>query len=378
MGRTRAFFVFVAVASISVLLGLHPSSAQPATGPAASRPASPAADEAGFVSMFNGKDFSGWQFGDASYALPTTMPANWKIDSGVIRFLKDAKPNLTSQWDYEDFEARLEWRAMQDNYNSGFYIRSERNSHSNQLNFKKGDEGMLQLPVGKPKGAKPAPELQRPLKEWNQWRVLVVGDKLTLWCNGQLAYEATGVAPARGYIGLQAEYFPIEWRNIRIKEIGCDGLNDLACWTGKGWKLEGDVLTPGDGAEALESKTTDYGDYHLRFEWRQPKEAKGGGIWLRGPKGAKSGFMALGWEESPGLQPAEGGSGAQPVARPPANPRGQWNYCDVMISGGKAIVLNSGASQYEGAAGVVPASGPIGLSPGLEYRNIRITRLPAK
>lgn len=378
MGRMKAFFAFMAAVFISALFGLYALNAQPVGGPAGTKPAatSQALDETGFVSMFNGKDFSGWQFGDESYALPTTIPANWKAEDGVIKFLKDAKPNLISQWDYEDFEVRLEWRAMQDNYNSGFYIRTERKSpagkaNSNQLNLKKGDEGMLQLPLGKPKGAKPSPELHKPFKEWNQWRVLVVGDKLALWCNGQLAYEATGITPARGHIGLQAEYFPIDWRNIRIKEIGYDGLNDPASWTGKGWKLDGDVLTPGDGAEALASKASDYGDYHLRFEWRQPKDAKGGGIWLRGPKELKSGYMVLGSADGPSVQPA------QPTAKPPANPRGQWNYCDVTISGGKVTVLNNGVSLYEGTA-AEPASGPVGLSPGLEYRNTRIKRLPAK
>jgi hypothetical protein len=68
-------------------------------------------------------------------------------------------------------------------------------------------------------GAKAVPDLQSPAGEWNEWRVLVVGDKVTFWCNGKLAWEATGLAPKEGHIGLQAEGAPLEFRNLRIREI---------------------------------------------------------------------------------------------------------------------------------------------------------------
>jgi hypothetical protein len=34
-----------------------------------------------------------------------------------------------------------------------------------------------------------------------------------------MAWEATGLASARGYIGLQAEGAPMEFRKLRIREI---------------------------------------------------------------------------------------------------------------------------------------------------------------
>src|SRR5205085_530640 len=45
---------------------------------------SPAERREGFVSLFNAKDFSGWQFG-GGYGLPEKLPANWKVDAGVIK-----------------------------------------------------------------------------------------------------------------------------------------------------------------------------------------------------------------------------------------------------------------------------------------------------
>jgi hypothetical protein len=171
--------------------------------------------DAGFVSLFNGQDFTGWRFGDQSP--PTDIPANWKVEGGVFKVLGGGKPNLASAQEYGDFELRLQWRAMRPKYNSGLYIRSGKNIGANQLNLASGSEG---APVGmKVMGAKAVPELQKPAGEWNDWRVIAQGDKLSFWCNGKLAWEATGLAPAKGYIGMQAEGAPLEFRNIRLREI---------------------------------------------------------------------------------------------------------------------------------------------------------------
>ena len=63
------------------------------------------------------------------------------------------------------------------------------------------------------------PELQKTVGEWNEWRVLVKGDKVSYWCNGKPAWEATGLKPAKGHIGLQAEGAPIEFRNLQLREL---------------------------------------------------------------------------------------------------------------------------------------------------------------
>lgn len=168
--------------------------------------------QAGFVSMLSGKDFSGWRFtGDAE------SPENWKVADGVIQVTGGGKPHLVTEREYADFEMRFEWRALREKYNSGFFVRSKKNAGANQINLAKGGEG--RFINGKVQGAKAVPELQKPPGEWNEWRVLAKGDKLTFWCNGKLAWEATGFKPAQGTIGLQAEGAPLEFRNLRIREI---------------------------------------------------------------------------------------------------------------------------------------------------------------
>lgn len=172
--------------------------------------------EAGFVAMFNGKNFAGWRF-EGKESPPKELPDNWKVEDGVIRLSGGGKPNLGSSKAYGDFEMKFEWRALKDKYNSGFFIRSSEKIGTNQLNLAKGSEGVFI--GGKITGAMPVPKLQKPAGEWNEWRVLVVGDKVTFWCNEQLAWEATGLQPKEGYIGLQAEGAAMEFRKLRIREI---------------------------------------------------------------------------------------------------------------------------------------------------------------
>jgi hypothetical protein len=178
-----------------------------------SRPTSAAEPE--FTSLFNGRDFDGWRF--VGKGSEDGKPANWEVRDGLIALSGGGSPHLSSAKEYGDFEMKFQWRAVREKYNSGFYIRSGKNLGGNQINLAKGAEGKLMSGSGK--GGEPVPKLQKPAGEWNEWRVLVVGDKATFWCNGEKAWEATGLTPAQGYVGFQAEGAAMEFRNIGLREI---------------------------------------------------------------------------------------------------------------------------------------------------------------
>ncbi len=315
---------------------------------------------AGFVSMFNGQDFSGWQFG-GGYGLPEKLPPNWKVEDGLIKLAGGGAPHLGSQWDYEDFDVRFEWRALKERYNSGFYIRSGRKVGANQINLARKAAGNL---MGGAKGGKAVPELQKPVGEWNEWRVLAVGDKVTFWCNGKQAWEVTGFKTPKGYIGLQAEGAPMEFRNLRIKEIGWESLNDPDRWTGGAgalWGREGDRLVGKDG-KIQETRKTDYRDFVLRLEWK-------------GARGT-AGLVRL---KSPGADFVFGDtSAASDASSKAANPIGQWNYLEVRFVGGKRTVWLNGVTVEEKVPLKASGPTPIGLGmkgPRMEFRNIRIREL---
>ena len=170
--------------------------------------------DAGFVSMFNGADFNGWRFTGEESENP---PENWSVEGGVIKLTGGGKPHLGTVYEFANFEMRFEWRAKREKYNGGFFIRSPKNLGKNQLNLAQGSAG--QFIGGNLQGSKGVPDLQHVVGEWNEWRVLVLDEMVTFWCNGQLAWKGTGLQPEKGYIGLQAEGAPLEFRNLRIRQM---------------------------------------------------------------------------------------------------------------------------------------------------------------
>lgn len=178
------------------------------------QPCAGAAD-AGFEDLFNGRDFTGWRFSLQKTGDP--WPENWKIKDGVIYLTGAMRPALVTTREFGDFEVKFEWRALTPKFNSGFYIRSKPDAGNNQIRVDRNYEGAFL--AGTITGAKPVPVLQKAIGEWNEWRVVVKGPTVTLWCNGKQAWEATGLAPARGHIGLQAEGTPMEFRNLQVREL---------------------------------------------------------------------------------------------------------------------------------------------------------------
>src|SRR5262245_47299653 len=159
----------------------------------------------GFISLFNGKDFSGFRF----FPEGKGMPKNWSVEEKLVRLSGGGSPHLGTQWEFEDFDARFQWKALKSGYNSGFFVRSARDKGTNQINLAQKSAGQL---MGGPKEGKGVPELQKEPGEWNEWRVVAEGDKLSFWVNGKKAWDVTGFKPARGYLGWQAEGAAIDFK----------------------------------------------------------------------------------------------------------------------------------------------------------------------
>ncbi len=64
-----------------------------------------------------------------------------------------------------------------------------------------------------------APSSERPLGEWNHYRILVNGPRVELWVNGVLQNAADWCEEVAGPIGLQSEGAVIEFRNVKLRPI---------------------------------------------------------------------------------------------------------------------------------------------------------------
>lgn len=190
--------------------------------------------EPGFVSLFNGKDLTGWGFrptskADQEFARkwkasdPAAPP--WPIVTSPVsfenrtnspdgRFIAEsgrlivATPSegrriqqISTTKDFaSDFILRLEFRATP-NADSGIFIRGE------QLQCR---DYLLAGPYNKLKNYRPG--------DWNEIEITVHGRAAYCQCNGEVLETAMKV-PETGPIGLEGDRGQMEYRRIRIEEL---------------------------------------------------------------------------------------------------------------------------------------------------------------
>ena len=176
--------------------------------------------EEGYVSLFNGKDLSGWLYGavpPAKKPPPKEALEGKAATSDGVFFAKDGfliangkkiRALYTVKEYNKDFRVKFEFRASADKPkdNSGLFIRGPQ----------------LQLDATNEKGSLTG--VFRNVKKfnvggWNEIDVTVKGTEATCFCNGELIMKKPMQIPATGSIGLQSEYGQFEFRRIRIKEM---------------------------------------------------------------------------------------------------------------------------------------------------------------
>jgi hypothetical protein len=166
---------------------------------------------ASWKSLFNGKDLAGW-------AVMNDVTA--EIKEGNLRVVK-GMGWLRSEQEYQDFILEFEWRALEEKYDSGIYVRSGLPGKpwpddGWQINLRYDALG------GLVKGFKPVVPSETPrvpLNQWVKFRIEVRGKKIRLDVNGERAWESDALDRDRGYLGIQVENKAFDFRDIRIQEL---------------------------------------------------------------------------------------------------------------------------------------------------------------
>jgi len=75
-------------------------------------------------------------------------------------------------------------------------------------------------PVG-PKGRRsfPTKNLTKGVGQWNHYYVRAINGEVRLWVNGEEVSGGTNSKPATGYLCLESEGAPIEFKGLRIREL---------------------------------------------------------------------------------------------------------------------------------------------------------------
>jgi len=196
-------------------------------------------DPAGWINLLADKSLKDWvrgPLGAAGQLRPGQMsdPSPWKLDpSGEILVCEgDRVGHEWLRWGQElgDAIAHVEWRFTkaegEPRYNSGVFIRTSPDGkiwHQAQALRTAGYLFGATLVNGAPQRLNMMDKMTanrvNPLGEWNTYELRAVGTQISLWVNGAVVNEFSECEVPRGYFGVEAEGFRVEFRNIRLKQL---------------------------------------------------------------------------------------------------------------------------------------------------------------
>ena len=126
------------------------------------------------ISLFNGKDLSGWKVSDPAAAI------KWKVESGTL-VSPGHGAELISDAKFEDFKLHVEFNCAPGS-NSGIYLRGR---YELQIEDDPEPEGPTMRTGGVYGFLAPSPEQPRKPGEWQTYDITLVGRMVTVVQNGQ-------------------------------------------------------------------------------------------------------------------------------------------------------------------------------------------------
>jgi hypothetical protein len=200
-----------------------------------------------FTSIFNGENLSGWKglVGDpkkraamspadltvAQARADDLAKTNWKVENGALVYRGTNYDNLCTAKDYVNFEMLADWK-IEPYADSGLYLRG-----TPQVQIwdpftqptKNGSEvGSGGLYNNTTNANKPLLVADKPVGEWNQFRIIMAGEKVHVYLNGQLVVNGVTlenywqrdlqVLPF-GPIELQAHKSVVWFKNLYVREL---------------------------------------------------------------------------------------------------------------------------------------------------------------
>ncbi len=182
--------------------------------------------------LWNGRDLDGWT------ALPDASAWSVRDADGALVLHCEGQPigYIRTAHTFTNFELILDWRFPDPAHagNSGVLLRVQPPDgvwpRSLEAQLNSGDAGDIwnigdfgaDLDPARTEGrrtVKLLPSSERPLGQWNTYRITLRDGDLTLEVNGQMQNRARWCEELPGSIALQSEGAPIEFRRVELREI---------------------------------------------------------------------------------------------------------------------------------------------------------------
>ncbi len=217
--------------------------------------------EESWVPMFQPNSLDGWVNANCA-------PETWSIKDGVISCTGKPTGALRTEKQYENFILEAEWRHLSEGGNSGIFVWGTPIS-SPGVPFLRGIEvqvldhgymknadpskprwfsthgdvfpihGATMDPHGEHNGSRsfPSEDRSKPSPEWNHYRIEAKDGRLTLAVNGKVVSGGDNCNYRKGYLALESEGAPVEFKNVRIMELpGNNATAEMTAPVDQGWK----------------------------------------------------------------------------------------------------------------------------------------------
>jgi HEAT repeat protein len=204
--------------------------------------------EEGFVSVFNGKDLTGWkglvgnpisraqmkpdQLAKEQAKADEQMRKDWKIENELLVFDGTGYDNLCTVKQYADFEMYVDWMLdpAGPEADAGIYLRGTPqvqiwDTARVKVGAQVGSGGLYNNKVHE---SKPLKVADNRLGEWNTLYIRMTGDRVTVYLNGELVTNDVVLenfwnrklpVPPVEQIELQAHGSKVYYRDIYVKEL---------------------------------------------------------------------------------------------------------------------------------------------------------------
>jgi HEAT repeat protein len=363
---------------------------------------------AAYVSLFNGKDLTGWkglvadpikrskmsaaELAAAQVKADEEMREGWIVEDGILAFTGKGN-NIATVKQYGDFEMLVDWKLDKDGEDgdAGVYLRGTPQVQMwdisrTDVGAEVGSGGLYNNQKNE---SKPLKVADNPLGDWNTMKIKMVGEKVTVHLNGELVVDDVTL---ENYWDRNQSIFPVEqielqahgtlvyYRDIFLKELPRKEIFQLSEQEEKeGFK----VLFDGTNLDSWQGNTSAYvvsdegtlaiyptkdsggnlytkeefGDFVYRFEFRLTPGANNG-IGIRTPLTGDAAYVGMEvqvldddadmYKDLETYQYHGSVYGIIAAKRGFLKPMGEWNQEEIYIKGDDIKVTLNGTVILEG------------------------------
>ena len=200
------------------------------------------------VSLFNGKDLTGWHTDVPAKDKDPNAPPSFIVRDGMIVSMGKPGGHLITDKEHAEYTLEVEYRFVKGPGNCGVLVHASKPRElygmfpkSIEVQMHSGNAGdfwcigeNIEVPEmekrrprkegqaygGGPKDARRILNLtddsEKPVGDWNTMKIDCSGKEIKVWVNGTLVNHGTNATAASGKIALQAEGVEVEFRKVML------------------------------------------------------------------------------------------------------------------------------------------------------------------